>query len=49
MVRVHAKTRREFDDLVDVDPPDDSANVYVDRRKFPRITFLSTFRILEVR
>lgn len=28
-VRVHAKTRSEFDDLADRDPPIDSAYVYV--------------------
>ncbi len=29
IVRVHAKTRRDFDNLIDVDPPFDSAYVYV--------------------
>ncbi len=29
IVRVHAKTRSEFDDLADIDPPRDSAYVYV--------------------
>lgn len=29
VVRVHAKTRKEFDRLADIDPPWDSAYVYV--------------------
>ncbi len=33
IVRVHAKTRSEFDDLGDVDPPFDSAYVFVGQPK----------------
>lgn len=29
VVRVHAKTRQEFDRLADIDPPTDSAYAYV--------------------
>lgn len=31
VVRVHAKSRTEFDDLADVDPPFDSAYIFVGR------------------
>lgn len=31
VVRVHAKTRKEFDELTSIDPPFDSAYVYVGR------------------
>ena len=33
VVRVHAKTRKEFDDLADIDPPFDSAYVFVGKPK----------------
>ena len=33
IVRVHAKSRREFDRLINQDPPLDSALVYVGERK----------------
>ena len=33
VVRVHAKTRKEFDDLADQDPPFDSAYIFVGRNK----------------
>ena len=31
IVRVHAKERSKFDDLADVDPPNDSAYIFVGR------------------
>jgi len=32
IVRIHACSRKEFDDLADVDPPKDSAYIFVGRR-----------------
>ena len=49
VVRVHAKTRKEFDKLAAVDAPTDSAYVYTGRRGSPAGTILNTFRVLELR
>lgn len=35
IVRVHAKSREEFDDLADINPPADSAYVFVGERRKP--------------
>lgn len=35
VVRVHAATRAEFDDQADIDPPRDSAHVFVGRSTAP--------------
>jgi len=48
IVRVHAHSRKEFDQLAAIDRPKDSAFVYVGRQDLPPNTILSTFRILEV-
>jgi len=48
VVRVHAKTRKEFDRLAADNAPTNSAYVYVGRRELPPNTFLNTFRVLEV-
>ena len=48
IVRVHAHSRKEFDQLAAKDAPANSAYVYVGRRELPPNTFLSTFRVLEI-
>ena len=46
IVRVHARTRKEFDELAAVDAPPDSAYVYTGRRGSPAGAILNTFRLL---
>lgn len=41
-VRVHAKTRIEFDKLILKDPPDNSALLFVGERQLPANTTLSS-------
>lgn len=41
IVRVHAKTRKEFDQLILQDPPDDSALIFVGKPQLPPGVVLS--------
>ncbi len=47
IVRVHAKTRAEFDRLTDVDPPQDSAYVFVGKPKRSEYTTRG-YRYIEI-
>lgn len=40
-VRVHARTRKEFDQLIMQDPPDDSALLFVGKPELPQGVILS--------
>jgi len=48
IVRVHAKDRSEFDRLVAIDPPMESAVIFVGEPKLSPDSYLSTFRVLEL-
>jgi hypothetical protein len=48
VVRVHARSRKEFDKLAAKEAPSDSAYVFVGRQSLPKDTLLSTFRVIEV-
>jgi hypothetical protein len=47
-VRVHAKTREEFDRLAAIDAPQDSAYVFVGIPDRDPNTILTTFRLISV-
>jgi len=49
VVRVHAKTRDEFDNLVAKEPPIDSAFVFVGVPEVDENSVLSTFNIVTMR
>ena len=49
IIRVHAKDRSEFDKLAAINPPKESAFIFVGRPHLAPNTHLSTFRVLEVR
>lgn len=48
VVRVHAKSRKEFDRLVAVDPPLESAFIFVGEPQLSPNAYLNTFRVLEL-
>ena len=49
VVRVHAKDRKEFDRLAAIDPPVESAFVFVGEAALTPDSYLNTFRVLELR
>ncbi len=49
VVRIHAKNREEFDELVGKDPPYDSAYVYVGEPEVPANKIFNTFRSITVK
>ncbi len=48
VIRVHAKDRGEFDRLAAINPPKESAYIFVGTPPLAPNTHLSTFRVLEV-
>lgn len=48
IVRVHSKSRKEFDKLINQDPPESSALVFVGKVERPKHSFLSTFHQIKL-